>query len=183
MTKLYNKLKELGFKFTMNPPTGSVYLMPTGEFLDIDAHKDILGLPEYARAVHGSLDQYLLDLGLIENSETLSRALCETDNAVRLNDGTLFKVEVLVGLPPKQLTPAQYTSLENWLYSIMYKSDGVFIGDEINSNGVYYKFASIKNLDGYTPEDIIKKIKNFYNSKTGILKEKYLLNKYKNMKG
>ena len=183
MPTLYNKLKDLGFRFTMNPPKGSVYLMPTGEFLDINAHKDILGLPDDVRAVHGSLDQYLLELGLIENPETLSRALCETDNAVRLNDGTLFKVEVIVGLPPKQLTDAQYTSLENWLYSVMYKSDGVFVGDEIGSNGVYYKFASIKNLDGYTPENIVEKIRNFYNSKTGILKEKYLLNKYKNCKG
>ncbi len=160
---LYNKLISDGFIFTQKPDyTGSAYIMPDGKFLFLELNKGLLGVS--GKVTHGALDFYLIKNNYIKDTEA-TRVLCQTDNAIRINDGSNFAFEVLVGLPEKKPTYNQFEALERWLDSIYHKNKFyVSVGNEIVSE-VFQKY----DLHHYLPEDIIKRIKNYYNN--GILRE------------
>ena len=86
--------------------------------------------------------------------------MCQTDNAIRINDGSNFAFEVLVGLPENKPTYDQFEALESWLNSIYNKNKFyVSVGNEIVSE-VFQKY----DLHYYLPEDVVKRIKNYYNN-------------------
>ena len=160
---LYNKLISDGFIFTQRPDyTGSAYIMPDGKFLFLELNKGLLEVS--GKVTHGALDSYLIKNHYIKDTNA-TRVLCQTDNAIRINDGSNFAFEVLIGLPEKKPTYDQFEALESWLDSICNKNKFyVSVGNEIVSE-VFQKY----DLHYYLPEDIIKRIKNYYNN--GILRE------------
>lgn len=160
---LYNKLISDGFIFTQRPDyNGSAYIMPDGKFLFLELNKGLLGVS--GNVTHGALDFYLIKNHYIKGTDA-TRVLCQTDNAIRINDGSNFAFEVLIGLPEKKPTYDQFEALESWLDSIYHKNKFyVSVGNEIVSE-VFQKY----DLRYYLPEDIIKRIKNYYNN--GILRE------------
>ena len=160
---LYNKLISDGFVFTQRPDyTGSAYIMPDGKFLFLELNKGLLEVS--GKVTHGALDSYLIKNHYIKDTNA-TRVLCQTDNAIRINDGSNFAFEVLIGLPEKKPTYDQFEALESWLDSICNKNKFyVSVGNEIVSE-VFQKY----DLHYYLPEDIIKRIKNYYNN--GILRE------------
>ena len=159
---LYNKLISDGFVFTQKPDyTGSAYIMPDGKFLFLELNKGLLEVS--GKVTHGALDFYLIKNHYIKDTDA-TRVLCQTDNAIRINDGSNFAFEVLIGLPEKKPTYDQFEALESWLDSIYHKNKFyVSVGNEIVSE-VFQKY----DLRYYLPEDIIKRIKNYYNN--GILR-------------
>ena len=160
---LYNQLISDGFIFTQKPDyIGSAYIMPDGKFLFLELNKGLLGVS--GKVTHGALDFYLIKNHYIKSTDA-TRVLCQTDNAIRINDGSNFAFEVLIGLPEKKPTYDQFEALESWLDSIYNKNKFyVSVGNEIVSE-VFQKY----DLHYYLPEDIIKRIKNYYNN--GILRE------------
>ena len=160
---LYNKLISDGFIFTQKPDyTGSAYIMPDGKFLFLELNKGLLEVS--GKVTHGALDFYVIKSHYIKDTNA-TRVLCQTDNAIRINDGSNFAFEVLIGLPEKKPTYDQFEALESWLDSIYHKNKFyVSVGNEIVSE-VFQKY----DLRYYLPEDIIKRIKNYYNN--GILRE------------
>lgn len=161
---LYKKLKDLGFKFSSSFSKGASYIMPDGKFLNIEENRDVLDLEPGDISCHPQLDVFVLEKGLIPKNSLINRVLCETDNAIRLNDGTNLSNEVIIGLPKNKPTEDQYKSLINWLYNLMTIRTSISVGDERSSN-VFKEY----NFKEYFPEDIVKKIKNYYNN--GILRE------------
>ena len=159
---LYNQLISDGFIFTQRPDyAGSAYIMPDGKFLFLELNKGLLEVS--GKVTHGALDFYLIKNHYIKDTDA-TRVLCQTDNAIRINDGSNFAFEVLIGLPEKKPTYDQFESLESWLDSIYHKNKFyVSVGNEIVSE-VFQKY----DLHYYLPEDIIKRIKNYYNN--GILR-------------
>ena len=160
---LYNKLISDGFILTQKPDyTGSAYIMPDGKFLFLELNKGLLEVS--GKVTPGALDFYLIKNHYIKDTDA-TRVLCQTDNAIRINDGSNFAFEVLIGLPEKKPTYDQFEALESWLDSIYHKNKFyVSVGNEIVSE-VFQKY----DLRYYLPEDIIKRIKNYYNN--GILRE------------
>lgn len=159
---LYHKLVEDGFIFNNMPNgSGAAYIMQDGNFLFLEQNKKFFSTD---RITHGSLDFYLIKQGYVKQTEA-SRILCQTDNAIRINDGSNFIFEVLIGLPQFKPTIEQFESLENWLYkNIENKKYFVSVGNELVSE-VFQQY----NLKEQLPEEVIKKIKNYYNN--GILRE------------
>lgn len=162
---LYKQLIERGFKFNTEPKMGAAYLMSDGMFLNMDDNSKILK-HSANHVTHPDLDYYLEDENIFNLSP--NRSLVKTDNAIRLNDGTNFEEEnAVISLPKKPLTNKQYNQLENWLYKIMYVSEGVDVGDEETDIFDHYNF--LPKEDGLAPEDIIKRIRNRYKN----IEEKY----------
>jgi len=161
---LYQKLLDNGFIFSNKVRPGACYIMNDGKFLSIEDNKDILGLDSNDIACHPQLDVFVLENNLIPEGSLVNRVLCETDNAIRVNDGSNLKEETVIGLPEKEPTSSQYNSLIDWLYDLMLKRTFVNVGDEINSK-VFKRY----DLKETFPEDIVKKIKAYY--KDGRLRE------------
>lgn len=159
---LYSTLIKQGFVFSDKPDgTGAAYIMPDGKFLFLEQNREFFNT---AKITHGALDFYLIQNKLIKNTEA-SRVLCQTDNAIRINDGSNFSFEVLVGLPKNKLTYDQLDALESWLYNLISKHKFyVSVGNELVSE-VFQRY----NLKEQLPETVINKIKTYYNN--GILRE------------
>lgn len=154
----YEILKKLGFTFTSSVPTGPAYIMNDGMFLDIKSSMKIIDPSNTLQPTHPAVDEYLIEEGYIDSNAEVSRVLCDADNAIRVNDGTNFLQEVVVGLPKQEPTTAQYNSLEEWLWSMTSKGS-VAVGDERSTN-----IFKVYNFEENMPEDIINKIKNYYSS-------------------
>ena len=162
----YEILKKAGFVFTSSIPSGASYIMPDGKFLDITGSMKIIDpTGTVKKGTHPAVDEYLIDNGYIGENEEVSRILCSSDGAIRVNDGSNFRGEVVIGLPEKRPNEIQFKSLENWLYSIFSKG-GVDVGNETSSN-IFNHY----DFNKYLPEDVIKKIKNYYG--TGKLLDSY----------
>lgn len=159
----YEILKKAGIKFSDTPVTGSSYIMNDGKFLDIINSMDIMFKNTSMKPTHGSLDMYLIENGYVDSNKDISRVLCSTDNAIRINDGNNFYHEIIIGLPVNKPNEIQFKKLEDWLYFIFGKGH-VTVGDE-NTSNVY----KVYSFDEYLPEDIIKRIKSYYSS--GILRD------------
>lgn len=159
---MYPLLIKDGFIFETEPVgRGAAYIMPDGKFLFLEENKDLL---EGSKITHGSLDYYLHYNEYVSDSDA-SRILCQTDNAIRINDGYNFSFEVLIGLPEKQISYEQEDALEKWLDELAHRRiNKVIVGDEISAN-VYKGYDLTETM----PEDIIKKIRSYYRS--GILRE------------
>lgn len=155
----YGLLKELGFSFTSKVPAGAAYIMPDGKFLDLSASMKVIDPSGSSKATHPALDEFLIEKGYLGDDGQISRVLCSSDNAIRVNDGTNFSRELVVGLPPVRPTDAQFASLENWLYSVFSKG-GVDVGNASldGAQVKHYDFSST------LPEEVIKNIKRFYAS-------------------
>jgi len=160
----YQLLKDLGFVFTKSIPSGASYIMNDGMFLDITSSMKIIDPSRtITKGTHPAIDEFLIENGYINSNENISRILCTSDNAIRINDGTNFRSEVVIGLPSSRPTETQFKSLENWLYSIFSKG-GVDVGNDISSN-IFKHY----DFNDYLPEYIIKKIKIYYS--TGQLRD------------
>ena len=155
---LYPELEKLGFRFTDRPSQGAAYIMNDGKFLYIKDNMDLLGFDTSDFASHPLLDVFVLENGLVPEDAEINRVLCETDNAIRVNDGTNMRNEVIVGLPKVKPTEAQFDSLINWLYDLMKNHKAITVGDE-RTLGVFQQY----HFNEYFPEDIVKKIRAYYN--------------------
>lgn len=163
---LYDILVRNGFIFSNEPITaGAGYIMSEGKYLFLELNKDLLDTSGISTKItHGALDFYLIDHKYIQPTEA-TRILCQTDNAIRINDGTNFGYEVLIGLPQYKISPEQAAALETWLYYLLNKNKTmVQVGNELVSS-VFQTY----NLKEQSPEEIVKKILNYYNN--GILRE------------
>ena len=154
----YGLLRRLGFEFTSSVPDGAAYIMRDGMFLDLTASMKIIDPSGQSKATHPALDSFLIENGYLEDNQQISRILCSSDNAIRVNDGTNFSRELVIGLPASRPTEAQFASLENWLYHVFSKG-GVDVGNE-NSTAIFKHYDFSK----YLPEDVIKKIKMYYST-------------------
>lgn len=159
----YDLLKELGFVFTNNIPSGPAYIMQDGKFLDITSSMKIIDPSGKLIACHPAIDEFLFENGYIDPMAEVNRVLCSSDNAIRVNDGSNFLGELVIGLPNSRPNETQFAALENWLYSIFSKG-GIDVGDERSTN-IFKHY----DFNQYLPEDIIKKIKMYYS--TGQLKD------------
>lgn len=158
---LYHQLLKDGFKFTDTPTFGAGYIMQDGKFLFLEKNRNLLAAD---KITHGALDFYLITKGYIQDTSA-SRVLCQTDNAVRINDGTNFSYEALIGLPKNKLTADQESSLEAWLYYMLEKNKYLIqVGNELVA-----AVFQVYNLKEQPPEKVISKIKTYYNN--GILRE------------
>lgn len=160
----YDLLRKLGFTFTTSIPHGAAYIMNDGQFLDITASMKVIDPSgTLNKGTHPAIDEFLIDNGYLENNGNISRILCTSDNAIRINDGSNFRSELVIGLPKARPTEAQFRSLENWLYHIFSKG-GVDVGND-NSSNIFKHY----DFNHYLPEDIIKRIKMYYG--TGELRD------------
>lgn len=153
---LYQDLIHDGFIFKNTPDgQGAAYIMPDGKFLFLEQNRQFF---ETDIITHGALDIYL-DTHNYTNT-VATRVLCQTDNAIRINDGTNFMYEVLIGLPENKLTIEQENSLIDWLYSLMSRNKyKVSVGNDIVSEAF-----QVYNLREVFPEEVIKKIRSYYNN-------------------
>lgn len=154
----YDLLEKLGFKFTTSIPKGPAYIMKDGRFLDITGSMNIIAPDMNLKATHTMIDQFLIEKGYIPESAEVNRVLCSSDGAIRVNDGSGLMGEILIGLPTTRPTEIQFSKLEDWLYGIMSKGH-VSVGND-NSNYVF----KVYDFNEYLPEDIIKRIKEYYSS-------------------
>ena len=160
---LIDKIKELGFLFTDKVPTGSSFLFPNGEFLDIYSSVtvgfDKMRYPKISG--HYQIEELLKREGFVK--PTIKNVLAHTDNVVKLQDAKIFQCErYYIVLPPVELTPIQYQKLEDWLYGLSKQRKTL---DIANFNDDFYQVYDIYDEEtgvGYTPEDIIKEIKRLY---------------------
>ncbi len=160
----YDLLKKLGFTFTSNVVPGAAYIMPDGKFLDITSSMKVIDPSQtITSGTHPALDDFLIENGYLEDNGRISRVLCSSDNAIRVNDGSNFRGELIIGLPPQRPSEAQFKSLENWLYHIFSKG-GVDVGND-NSSNIFKHY----DFNKYLPEEVIKKIKMYYG--TGQLRD------------
>lgn len=154
----YDALRKAGFRFTGSVPAGPAYIMPDGRFLDVSSSMHLIDPTGTMIPSHPAIDQWLFDEGLLDPNGNFSRVLCESDNAIRVNDGTNLFKELVVGLPPLRPSEAQLEALEDWLYHV-YSKGGVTVGNAgMNGEVKHYDFSQI------LPEDIVKRIKRFYSS-------------------
>ena len=158
--EFYNELKKLGFKFTPAVPSGPVYIMKDGNFLDLRNSKNVKNGDGTGFSTHSDLDMYLIDEGYINPDENINRVLCSSDNAIRCNDGSNFMIENVIGLPNSMPTTDQFESLKNWLYYMMgLGRHSVAVGND-NSTNIFKTY----DFNEYLPEDIIKRIKRYYST-------------------
>ena len=154
---LYPQLLKDGFKFTDTPAFGAGYIMQDGKFLFLENNRNLLTADKITHF-------YLITKGYIQDTSA-SRVLCQTDNAIRINDGINFSYEALIGLPKNKLTVEQERSLEAWLYYMLEKNKYLIqVGNELVA-----AVFQIYNLKEQMPEKVISKIKTYYNN--GVLRE------------
>lgn len=142
---------------------GQSYILPDGEFLNLDD------------GVHIGVDDALYDEGLIKESPYISDKLVLIDdyNSIRVSDGQYLQTDPYIELPKKLPSNAQLSSLLDFLDSLTDKS--VWVGVRGNKNaGASY------NLENVLPEQVIKNIKRFYSS--GVLYEAIESNSVFNLK-
>ena len=146
------------FKFSNTYNIGASYIMQDGTFLNLEEQRPLLNHPY--RNNHLMLDNYAFESGLVEHW----RKDCMTEyyHAIKLNDGTILVQERAYLLLPKESpTEKQYKSLENWLYYVMTLTNEI----QVTKNGIktiHYNFLTLKDENGYLPEDIIKDIRKLY---------------------
>lgn len=160
---LYNELKQRNITFVNNPPRFASYIMEDGKYLDIDTSRNVMcgRINPNTKITHAPLDVYCKEQGLVE--EQLHKTLVKTDNAIAINDGTNFAFETAYFiLPEQEPTNAQYTSLLQWLDSILTVTNQVQIEDDMKHRLYLYDLVSLENDNGYTPEQIIQDIKRMY---------------------
>lgn len=160
---LYDQLIKDGFKFSSTANgVGSAYIMRDGKFLFLEQNKELLNA---TTITHGTLDLYLQDKGYISEDTLASRILCQTDNAIRINDGKNFLFETIIGLPKNKITTAQLEALEEWLwYMKSRRKDHIAVGNELVSE-VFRSY----NLNEVDPRYVINRIITYY--RNGILRE------------
>lgn len=160
---LYDQLIKDGFKFSATADgVGSAYIMRDGKFLFLEQNKKLLNA---TTITHGTLDLYLQDKGYISEDTLASRILCQTDNAIRINDGKNFLFETIIGLPKNKITTAQLEALEEWLwYMKSRRKYRIAVGNELVSE-VFRSY----NLNEVDPMYVINKIITYY--RNGILRE------------
>lgn len=161
---LYDQLIADGFKFSDTPADGrgSAYIMKDGKFLFLEQNKEIF---KTHFVTHGTLDLYLQDNGYISADSLASRVLCQTDDAIRINDGKNFAFETVIGLPKNKLTFDQFSALEDWLWDmIVRRKYRIAVGNELVSE-VFRSY----NLQEVDPSYVIKRIETYY--RNGILRE------------
>ena len=160
---LYDQLIKDGFKFIDTPEgVGSAYIMKDGKFLFLEQNKAILNSDIIT---HGTLDLYLQENGYISKDTLASRILCQTDDAIRINDGKNFFFETIIGLPKNKITAAQTKALEDWMWGMIAKHKyHIAIGNELLSE-VFRSY----NLSEVNPSYVINRINAYY--RNGILRE------------
>ena len=138
------------------PATGSSYIMPNGDFIDLKSH---------GFRTHAAFDEYIKDFaGILYDKTLLPIKYC---NAIRVNDGSNFFGEIIIELPKNPITSAQASSIDTWLDFISDKTDIVTVTITGTNEFVEY------NLTEQSTWNIVKKIKGYYTS--GILHEgKYI---------
>jgi hypothetical protein len=161
---LYPRLVADGFKFSDSPDggSGSAYIMRDGKFLFLEQNKEIFGTPF---VTHGTLDLYLQENGYISEDTLASRVLCQTDDAIRINDGKNFAFETVVGLPQNKISYDQLEALEDWMWDMMTRRKyRIAVGNELVSE--VFKSYNLQEVD---PSYVIKRIETYY--RNGILRE------------
>lgn len=136
------------FKIVSHPVKGQSYILPNGEFIELKDN------------AHNEIDFLLMDYDLIKDPEYYDSfedlTLVNDFNSVRIGDGKIINHSPYIILPKNKLTSAQYSSLEDWIWSLEDKN--IFIGSS-KDNKDY-------SLEEYIPEEIIDKIKRYYSSGT-----------------
>lgn len=168
---IYEKLLELGFKFTKNPPKGSTMLFPNGDFLDLYENRELLGLKtKREQLIHHDLEDLLLKKGICsykDCAERLTTPGCNkklfisTDNAIYMQDGTNWYFEnCYLELPKERITEEQEKSLLLWLDNLFYnvKLKNKELQVVKDKRIIYFNY----NDKEFISEDIIKKIKMLY---------------------
>jgi hypothetical protein len=160
---LYSQLIKDGFKFSNTPDgIGSAYIMKDGKFLFLEQNKAVLNSNI---VTHGTLDLYLQDKGYISEDTLASRVLCQTDDAIRINDGKNFFFETIIGLPKNKITAEQTKALEDWIWSMMSRRKyHIAVGNELVSE-VFRSY----NLSEVDPSYVTSRINTYY--RNGILRE------------
>lgn len=160
---LYEVLLSAGFKFSDIPDgVGSAYIMRDGKFLFLEQNKDIL---EASTVTHGTLDLWLQENGYIGEYTMASRLLCQTDGAIRINDGTNFSLETIIGLPEKQISFEQSKSLDAWMWSMIRRNKfSITVGNELVSEA--FRTYDLREVD---PKYVTRRIDAYY--RNGILRE------------
>ncbi len=160
---LYDQLIKDGFKFSDTADgVGSAYIMRDGKFLFLEQNRELLNA---TTITHGTLDIYLQDKGYISEDILASRVLCQTDNAIRINDGKNFFFETIIGLPKNKITSAQTKALEDWMWNMQSRHKyHIAVGNELVSE-VFRSY----NLRDVEPSYVISRINTYY--RNGILRE------------
>lgn len=159
----YQILKDRGLTFDDTPQVGAAYIMNDGKFLSITNNKNIL--QEHPsptkKCVHYDLDFFLFKEGILPEKRV--RVLLDSDNAIRLNDGTNFIQEsAYMSLPVLEPSAEQYLSLLAWLDYVMTISKTIQIEDGNKQKLKVYEFVSLENENGWTSDNIINDIKRIY---------------------
>ncbi len=160
---LYDQLIKDGFIFSASPDgVGSAYIMKDGKFLFLEQNRKRFDSNVIA---HGALDLYLQRKGYVDEDTLASRILCQTDNAIRINDGKNFAFETIIGLPKNKITTAQVEALESWLQRMFDNCKyNIAVGNELVSE--VFRTYDLREVD---PEYITSRINTYY--RNGILRE------------
>lgn len=135
---------EKNFILTSSTPTGSIYILEDGRYLELGEDGAHIGVDDllYQNNLI-DYDPYMYDKELI---------LVDKFNAIRCSDGKYIDSEPYIQLPKKLPSSAALDSLEEWLYEL---------GEvTVYTNGNAYDLGKV------LPEDVIKNIKRFYSSGT-----------------
>lgn len=140
---------------TDNPSNGPMYILPNGQFLDVQK------IP--ACYIHQHLfAEFLFSNKVNFDSYNLMRSIEGRFNWLRVNDGRSDdEFRCYISLNHDKLNSDQYFALLKWLDFISRQSDyvQVFVDNDPKSYVKYY-------FKDYTSDEIIKKIKRYYTSNT-----------------
>ena len=156
-------LEEDGIVFTQDIPNGASYIFPDGSFLSMaeNYNNGVFGRNGYKTGVHPDIDHFCQVQQLVRPN--LKNALLHTDNAIKLQDAKIIKVErIHITLPPKPLTDIQYTKLEDWIYHLTDEKRTIDISSMYDT--YYETFERYNHATGYgmTPKELIAEIRKVY---------------------
>ena len=167
--QIYKTWEEAGIVFSNKPAAGSGYIMPDGRFINADEN---ISSPVSSQRVHPSLDRYIRDKGLIDEHDHYNNphhSLTYMYRAITINFGDKFDFETAYfEISSIEPTAAQYNSLIDWFYFLMAgRVRTVNFGcGRIDRLWRFpykvYDFISPENENGWTPEAIVKDLKNLY---------------------
>lgn len=140
---------------TDNPSNGPMYILPNGQFLDVQK------IP--ACYIHQHLfAEFLFSNKVKFDGYSLMRSIEGRFNWLRVNDGQSDdEFRCYISLNHDKLNSDQYFALLKWLDFVSRQSDyvQVFVDNDPKSYVKYY-------FKDYTSDEIIKKIKRYYTSNT-----------------
>lgn len=170
---IYEILKNVGFIVSNDVPIGGAWLLPNGNFLDLDLNyrNGILHGGMYNTGIHSTIDNMVrscvINEGFLHPEQSgKTNILTECCGCIKLQDGLILNFErPYMVLPKERITEQQCRQLEMWLYHIYNNAKRKYV--EIFFAGKHnrtLRHIALNDTEyGNTPEEIIKEIKRFYN--------------------